>query len=301
MFSYDRKFLHVCSVRFLSAKFCNLWTLFLSPCSSSYIIINELTVGAAWNQLPLKCISLAWWYFLDETTSKKLWYSMVWPMYSPSKTRVQQLSDSPTHTCNLKWGPSCCAKTNHIFHFQPPSPCLWVLPHFATTLTLYTLCIQLPPAPLPHSDHILSCLPYFCGTKTILWHLLNCTPLKLPTLFQFVFAQFLFHHFVYFPSLISTYSSSLYDSSFSFHSFSSLAALGFSCRHSKQKQHTSPHQGYTIGTLVCMCVCLEQSLQWGHIRCNWPIAIYCRLQYIFPSQSTHVLQLSLCWRAPWFC
>lgn len=42
-----------------------------------------------------------------------------------------------------------------------------------------------------------------------------------------------------------------------FHSTSSLAALASSCRHSEQTQHTSQHQGHTIGLRVCMCMCVS--------------------------------------------
>lgn len=105
-------------------------------CSSFYSIIKPTYF--------IKWILFIWSGLAWHCTSSELHYSMAWPGMAssdrPTKTRTHQLSDTTTHTHNLKWGPSCCAKTCHIFHFQPPSPCLWLLPHFTATLPLWTVC-----------------------------------------------------------------------------------------------------------------------------------------------------------------
>lgn len=107
--------------------------------------------------------------------------------------------------------------------------------------------------------------------------------------------------FFYFCSPISlgshTSASPLYSRAFSRLSFFAPAALASSCRHS-ETQHTSPHQGHSIGTRVLMCVsvcvCLERSLQWGHIGCERrPAPIDCSLA-CFPSSTKICLCKHVC-------
>lgn len=90
-------------------------------------------------------------------------------------------------------------------------------------------------------------------------------------LFYFCSPSSFFPHTVAFPSFPGPSPPLLSLSLFA------PAALASSCRHS-ETQHTSPHQGHSTGTRVLMCVslcvCLERSLQWGHIGCEpWPVLI----------------------------
>lgn len=162
-----------------------------------------------------------------------------------------------THTQNLKWGPACCAKTWHF-----PFSASW-----SVTLRFTTMLL--------------------CWTISLLQHILI---IYLNWVIEIKHFPTLNHpHVISHIAFFSVFSS-IPITSFSVFSpsFFLLAALASSCRHPEQTQHTSPHQGHSIGTRVSMwmsvCVCLEQSLQWGHKGWErWPTLIYCRLK----SSSTH--------------
>lgn len=65
---------------------------------------------------------------------------LIWPFWTTLPK--PRLSSWVTHPHSLKWGPFGCATTCHIFHFQPPSPCL---PHFNMSLPLWAPCLLQPP------------------------------------------------------------------------------------------------------------------------------------------------------------
>lgn len=168
------------------------------------------------------------------------------------------------------------------------------------TLTVTTFWAQLNPSGVFASCYFLLfhliVIAYYLVLLTLVvlnhFHKVRLDELRPPkllhTLFHFTFAQLLLDLCLSSLTPIFVFSLPPYFFFFIlpfllFHSSSSLAALASSYRHS-----TPAHIKATLLAHVCACayVCLEQSLQWGHIGCEWPTVIYCRQPYIFPSQST---------------
>lgn len=215
-----------------------------------------------------------------------------WPFFffffwNAQNTPKPGAPDAPTqHTLahNLKWGPSCCAKTSH-FPFSASKST------FATAATLHhntTPQDCLSPATSSSSSSyrltplILAELNSFqrrCIFPTQPPWLLYPLPSRRPawSFYSYYLPSSLFQHLL--QLLFSILPLPL------FHFSSPPAALASSCWHTEQTQHTSPHQGHTIGTLVCMCmslcVCLPGAVVTVGPHRVWAVAycdiLYCRL------------------------
>lgn len=198
---------------------------------------------------------------------------MVWPgkwpfwtaLPKPGVPRHTHPSTHPTHTptrthITSNGGPLAGLK-RHIFHFQPPSPCLRLSPHFTTTLPLWTVCLLLPPTPPTHPHHIIS----LCLLNSVAFKGDAFSPPKLLSFMLFIHAAFaqpllILFSLSAFSSIPIPSSPSLFDPSSSPLSFllssSSLGlqlpTLGADTAH----QPTSrPHYWHTcVHVHVCMCV-----------------------------------------------